>query len=245
MFIFQNNHACIFNPKRNVLVFLTRILCVFTFMLTCHGNLLAVSSVVIDQYPPKTYANTALNTNITGSNISTQQIADDFVLPGDSLVNRISWSGFYADRKDPYNLPDLQFVIRFYKGDSPDINPIYSTTVHATFNITGQTDFFNDSMYDFSAELNDPLMLHAGERYWLSVLDADPATTTNFRWLESANSYNHTHASRPIEGYAWYVFTDRWDCAYTIESIPEPSALVLVVLGACILLPYAWYKKRK
>ena len=203
-----------------------------TLLPTC-----AKAVVLVDQHPAVTTS--GFNSNLPAVD-SDQQIADDFTLSSLADIEIVEWSGYFVNDSLPGTTSSVDFIVRFFSG-APATTPLFSENVSATFVQTGTHSQIGDPLYRFSASLSSPLQLLGNTTFWLSVLDTDADTTTNFRWLESTNTFNSESAFRNGEGSAWIA--DDKDFAFTLSGtlIPEPSTLSLGSLGLLV----AAYRLRK
>jgi hypothetical protein len=190
--------------------------------LTCASKS-AFAIGVVEQHPATSEATAGLASNLPSPQ---QQIADDFHPATNSMVTHLSWSGLYFNGGPAPQAPTLDFTVRFYdESGSPNAFPDFSAVVAATYVQTGTTDFFNDPIYRFSAELPTPYVAAANRPYWLSVLESDAVTATPFSWIQSLNNYGQRSAVRHSEGGSWTLLqsNNHWDFAFTLEQNPRPQ----------------------
>jgi hypothetical protein len=183
--------------------------------------------------PETTYPNRGLRSNLPGPE-SQQQIADDFFVPTSIDAAAVAWAGTYYSTDNLYTNSTAAFTIRFFSGGSAPVAPAdYEFNVTASVVPTGVVDFFHWPYYRYSAKLPVPVHLNAGQ-HWISILESEPSTDTDFVWMESLNDFDDLHAVSHFEGNAWTSLPNRWDFAFSINEVPEPCTSLL--FGVAILV---------
>lgn len=164
-----------------------------------------------------------------------QHVADDFALPVDAAIGRIVFLGFYHYQTLPVG--DESFQINVHEPRAGDglpgdvifsqlvVNPFREPTGHTVISIGGGPE------YRFVVDLSTPLFLQGGDTKWLSIFQVgDPAST--FRWEASLgpNPWNGQAAQNEVFPN-WAIYPEV-NTAFQLYSIPEPSSLVLFLVGS-------------
>jgi len=162
-----------------------------------------------------------------------QYLADDIFLPTSATVRRIVWWGFYHLDNPPQN---EVFQIRFLYADAVTGLPSESTIVQAELHmdVTRATTGRNVATsiepreFRFQVDLAAPLTLEADTNYWMEIAQIG-APQSHYRWLvatPSGNGYSFRHYLQPD----WAHTIGPADLAFELQSIPEPSSIVYVML---------------
>lgn len=201
----------------------------------CAGGLLAAlvvattalgqSPVVYSQSPPDPTLG-ARNSNTPSNTITTQQIADDFLLnqPG-LLIDQIDlWNHYGFGPRVPAT---QDFVINVYDDVAGDPgNLVFTQTATTTPIDTGvQTIPGGNTIYKHEVALNPTFNPQPGTTYWLSPLgDID-----DVNWSWQFHNATGSRRSRPNGTSGWRTFSS--DLTFDLRGVPEPSTLLLLGLG--------------
>jgi hypothetical protein len=162
--------------------------------------------------------------NASGSSISADQIAEDFVLLYDATIKAISWPGCVIN-VDPRSVPSsIEFIVHFFQDEGvsplqplqlnhrPMLRPFFETTMTATVSYSGLSGFADpgnpDSaqifLLDISGNLATPIPLQGGQVYWLSLLETRPTPLVYWVSGESGPSVFRPGGGSGGDGSAWY-----------------------------------------
>ncbi len=193
--------------------------------------------VVVD-HPPLISGGGASDTAFTGDIVPWQRVADDILLPETRTIHRVVWWGFYnAD------VPPAQETmrIRFYGARAVDglpdegnilfeqsvLNPSRTWTGRIVAVGVGPREYL------FQQDLAAPMELAAGVPYWIEIVQAGDVDSY-FRW---EFSYTEPEDFAFVNDLApdWTYSSLGVDVAFQLISVPEPSAIGLVFLGAALV----------
>jgi hypothetical protein len=145
---------------------------------------------------------------------------DDFTLAGGGTITTVDWSGIFLYTEGP----DVTgFTVNFwsYAAGTP-------RALLASYNFggsTGQTyagfDPSGLQLYNWSETLNVPFAAAPGTEYFLSIVEDAPATA--WYWKTSAAGDNGGYEN------AGPAYATGQNLAFTLESIPEPSTMALLL----------------
>jgi hypothetical protein len=169
-----------------------------------------------------------------------QRLADDIVLPSPFTVDRIVWWGFYDRDNPPFN---ETIRVRFYgarNGDGlPDDGNIIAeeSLLNPTRVQTGRLIAVGilPHEYRFESELNTPVTLNGGIKYWLEIVQIGDLSTA-FRWEFSLAEQNGFASINSINTN-WHAVSLAGDCAFQLIGIPEPSTLSILLTAVFIMIP--------
>src|SRR5262249_37595265 len=132
-----------------------------------------------------------------------QQAAQRFELGADSLLQSVSWIGFYNRGTLPVNETAVEFTVRLFAdaGGMPSTSPFFERTFPATFVPYLTTSYA--PIYRFTIQFGEPFPFAAGRRYWLSVLDSDVRTSEPFAWSDIFG-FGASTASRASQNSEWF-----------------------------------------
>lgn len=201
----------------------------------------ARAEMVFQQWPPSAPGRTS-------DLVAGQQIADDFTLGQAAQIDSVRWAGAYRNKSTPP--PGVDFLVRFFFDASgvPAATPFYEASVDPTFSgftIDGNPDY---PAFLFTAALPLPPMISAATKTWLSIVESDTTTSSNFLWA-------HLHLeSDPIA--VWATDSTAWDdrqgtrMAFILEgnisAIPEPATFTTFGIGlACVAVGRAIRRRRR
>jgi hypothetical protein len=123
--------------------------------------------------------------NGPGSDVSEQQVADDFQLDAASRITKITWYSILDTSNSPGS-PTIPFVIRVFSNvplpplqaqdlhDRPALTPFYERAVNARVTDTGLSGTVPGGvrtfeLYQFTASVPN-LVVEGNTKYWLSIL---------------------------------------------------------------------------
>ena len=168
-----------------------------------------------------------------------QQIADDFVLGGDTPVNGVGWVG----RSENFANPDLanfsDFRIQIFEDSgfgTPGVAILDLTVPTAATNPTViETGAGGELIYAQNLKF-DELLLTGGDTYYFSVgsVNVDPGSD-GYVWANSipADGNNLVFVDdfsgagyQPVEGFG--------DMAFKIQAVPAPGVLALLGVAGIV-----------
>jgi hypothetical protein len=177
--------------------------------------------------------------------------ADNWRCPNGLAVTDIHWWGSYLFNSRGSNPVD-QFEISIFANDASTGLP--GQLLHrevfdlsAVNELPAGLDGHGEEVYQYTAYLNTPFEQTQGEIYWLSIVALTEGTTrwpmwgwhtavnTNIEDLlqGSAQTTNDPTSTDPTFGgntpNPWQG--DRYDLAFELTTIPEPSIVALIGLG--------------
>jgi len=155
-----------------------------------------------------------------------REAASRLVVSDDAQATGLVWWGGYFSFGDPPNPTSSPFEIRLYHGDEagPDADPFL------VFAVTAAVSPFPAAFpqFEFSATLDETMLLTAGTTYWISIVDVDPTNPT-FAWrksTEAAFSY-----SRVPGDPGWSQTTGLGSVRLEGQFVPEPGTAMMALLG--------------
>jgi hypothetical protein len=170
--------------------------------------------------------------------LTNQQIADNFQLAAQTLLDSFSWFGHYF--ADTAVANPVDFSIRVFADDvgKPAVLPLQTINVSVNAVPTGLT-FGTIPWFAYSTPL--AVVLNPG-LYWISVLETDPATPTigGSQWMWGDSTTDGLRASRSGDGVAWTANLDL-DKAFSLTGtpVPEPSTLMMSLMGVAFAVSRA------
>jgi len=211
-----------------------------TLVLATTGS--ASADVIFEQLPMQTGGGAGDLDFYTDSGIrSWQQTADDFVLPGKAVIDSVGWFGFYggdfSGSVSPPAGPEVMRM-RIYSPRPTDGLPgsvLYEETfIDPPRRPTGLNVILygNHPEYRYAAELATPFPANSNTSYWLEIVQVDDVES-HFRWETSAGNgtpYAFLNPNVPD----WHWTTSTANRAFVLGSIPEPSTLLLSVVGLIV-----------
>jgi hypothetical protein len=164
-------------------------------------------------------------------------IADNFMLSVDSWVTDATWYGYYADADLAGEVTSVDFVVRFYSDSAnlPD-SILYEDTLTASVAdsgqvvaVTGGSPFDGRTIYKFTASLDSPLLVTAGDNTWLSVVED---STGDPRWLWDRYDNNSLSVAYWNSTLGNWALTNG-NMAFSLDGtvVPVPGAILLGILG--------------
>ncbi len=174
------------------------------------------------------------------SDLSQQQIADQFMLSFAASITGVRWSGSYFNFDLSPSVTNIAFVIRFFADTSglPVVTPFYSANVSAAVADSGVV-FEGRKIYTFSVDsLPTSVPVLGGVQTWISILESDKSPNF-FEWANSTVGPNAYDATRFGDGSVWNqqgpggIESFRGNQAFTLTgtAVPEPSSLVVLGIG--------------
>ncbi len=170
----------------------------------CYGvGLTACTNTRYEQSPPNAAVG-GWNSNIAGGIASTQQVADDFIIPAGASINRMTlWSVYTGTNAIPAASQD--FTIRFFAdaAGSPGAQ-LYTANVTANVQDTGliQTFFAPDRpILQFDITLPAAFNAAPGVKYWLNPV----GNSNGHTWCWQLINNTGTNAIRANPAAAWTV----------------------------------------
>jgi hypothetical protein len=204
---------------------------------TSHGE------IIVDQRPDQ-YGGYASDTDFYDSLLHRefwQREADNILLDRDANISHLRWWGFYGGDDNPVTPPPVPETVRVRvmgarPGDGlPDessvlftqdfLNPGRMPTGRILVAVGGQPA---EQVYDI--DFNPPIPLFTGVPYWLEVMQLDDFNSA-FRWEQGVGLVNGHAFENPLSN-GWYASEGSF--GFQLSSIPEPSSVVLTVIGGCV-----------
>ena len=177
---------------------------------------------------------------LPGLNSDGRGIYDDFRLASDFSLTRFEWTGGTVSFSDPptdaprsiyggIGVPD--------ETGNPEGGAILTfNDPNEVFLNSSSTDEMTINVYRYSVDLSTPVILEAGQEYWLGINGSFPSIppdddTLQWHWAFGAGGNNRAfRASEPfIELEADFSFT-LIGSAMPI-SVPEPNLILLLGIG--------------
>jgi len=171
------------------------------------------------------------------------QVADEFTLTENATVNTVTWRGAYTPDHSgtPPTLP-LDFNVLFYADDSglPDETNILSDTVISFASLDQITDtginvFGSRDVFEFSTTI-DGITFEGGTTYWFSVVGhTENDEDDSFWWSRRNDGGVAAHSANGQDTSSTFFSQNNRDYYFVLEGdviIPEPSAALLLLLGA-------------
>lgn len=184
--------------------------------------------ILFDQSPPDP-ALGSRNSNTGQNTVSTQQIADDFVLNGpNTSIAQIDLWNVFINSAIPSSLP---IELRIYNDAGGNPGSIaFQETVNVTLTSTGQQNLNGNTIYFGEAVLTTPFTANPGQTYWLSPLGDDPLANYSWQFHNASGS----RRSRPSPTGSWSTFSS--DMSFVIRGVPEPATAMLLGLAGLLLI---------
>jgi len=171
----------------------------------------------------------------------TQFVADDFVAPATVVIRRISWHGFYDLNIEPPGDEVIRLQIHLPRlSDGLPGEVIYSEEfLNPARQWTGRTILTSGAPREhrYQVDLTSGLPIVHGQAYWLEVAGLGDIDT-KFRWEYSETiPASGLAVNNPIHGDWQSTFPDLIsNNAFQLSTIPEPSVIMLSLLGLPIVL---------
>ena len=168
--------------------------------------------------------------------------ADDFSLnAGANVITDVHWTGLYAFSNTPQAADS--FVIEFYAdaAGAPAVAPFATRAVgNPGRTDTGTNTSAGFDIFAYSADIA-PLALAPGTTFWMSIVN-DTTVDTDDNWFWGMRDAIGNSFTRADTTSAWTPINNAHEFSLTGPStVPEPSSLVLLALGAFGLA--SWRRK--
>jgi len=163
-----------------------------------------------------------------------QLVADDIMVSEAATIRQLCWWGFYNEN-DP---PESEVMrVRFYSDDGglPGDILFEQELVNPTRVATGEVILVGElpPEYLFESQI-DPFDMAANTLYWLEIVQLGDMDS-HYRWEYSL--------SEPTDFAFRNTFFPEWDnaglvssLAFQLSTVPEPTTVVLVMLGGSLLI---------
>jgi hypothetical protein len=152
-----------------------------------------------------------------GGTRDVQQIADDFHLPIDGSITRLSWTGKYHEGAE---LAAKRFEVRIFSDMSGKPgSEIFAHTVMAAGVDLGLKDSGGHDLLTYSVPLKKSITLSSAKTYWLSIREDDPSTSALWSWSFHNADIPGGFSYRRGENAQWSVGTT--DMAYSLSVHPK------------------------
>jgi hypothetical protein len=209
--------------------------CCIVLLFVVPGTL-AQSGVVVDRPPSQSGAWPSDTAYPSGGGILSQVLADSFTIDTPAVVRQVNWWGDYWAPAPPAT---ESMQIRVYGTDAGSglpgavlldtmvLDPVRSPTGHMVLGAPWTLASFPE--YVFHADLTVPISLEPNTPYWLQITQIGD-THTGFSWELSSASQNGFAFANP-SGDPWQSAQSGNDLAFQLSSVPEPTTLVLLILG--------------
>jgi len=111
---------------------------------------------------------------------SEQDVASGFTATADWTVNAITWTGIWAR---PTPVGSRNFTIEFFAESvgAPTSTAFYTSSITGTVLLTSR-----DDVWDFTATLDDVVVLSSGTDYFISITDDEGSRAGGMFWAASA-----------------------------------------------------------
>lgn len=157
---------------------------------------------------------------------SNQRIYDDFTLAGEARVNRITWTGVYANRT---NVTD-DFTIQIYEANGSLPGTLVSSQNVGNVSEQNIGTLLTRDHFEYGVDITE-LQLNAGATYFLSITN-----DTNQGWAWTANNSGGQIAYSPNGGNRLFNFASEMDFELFAASVPEPNAVTMFGIAVVALL---------
>lgn len=132
--------------------------------------------------------------------------ADDFTVDASAYLTRVTWEGLYFGAAPDFPGPDESVRITIYEddgaGNAGDVVADFAEIDHDKARNPREPIFGTNPVYSFTADLPEPVFLHAGRRYWLAI-NVNPAGPSGpaFGWMVSpwGNAAETAAADQPLQ----------------------------------------------
>ncbi len=177
----------------------------------------------------------------TGGNGNYATMYDNFTLGSSAIIDTVSWVGEYFNPASPS--PISGWTVNFYSDSGGQPGALLSTTSFAgNGNELSQGSYAGYPTYSYSLS-SQFLSASAGTQYWLSVIP-DVGFPPQWGWTTAtggdASSFQDFFGSRSAIAA---------DMAFTLSggpaAVPEPSALLLAIMGLGGLYPMLAYRRKQ
>jgi hypothetical protein len=174
-----------------------------------------------------------------------QQTANTFPWPNLTALQGTSWFGTYDINQSLAN--PVAFLIRLFADNAgtPAASPLRESTILADAQNTGLTSGYGTPWYSYSSTLAAP-DLSAGT-YWLSVMEYDSRSGSQWAWARSSASQPAHKATRSGDSDTWLVggsSTDDMAFGLVGTIIPEPGTFALLIsAGAAAAVSVVWRRR--
>lgn len=167
--------------------------------------------------------------------------ADDFILQGGlNTIRDIHWWGVYSG-----TLVSDNFSINIYNNNAGTVG-----TLAAAVNIeslvktnTGST-LSGLTLFSYDAVVS-PITLQAGLTYWLGISNASGITNGNgWAWAES-NTFSGSARQFSSNSGTWGNSVNDSLAFNLTNDIPEPSSVILAILGGLGLIAAGWMRRQR
>ncbi|MBI5762813.1 MAG: hypothetical protein HZA51_04725 [Planctomycetes bacterium] len=192
------------------------------------------AGVILDRQPHNTGGPSADTAYLDGfGDLGWQEVAEDFALPQQSIINRIDWWGFYGSSFGGGTTPPISdevFRIRIYSARVSDgfpgavIHEEYHTNPMRT--LTGRNVSSNSAFPErkYRADLTTPIALEANTTFWLNITQIG-APESKFRWEYSLTPPAHDFAFLDNFSTDWELAGAVSGLAFQLYDVPEPGSM--------------------
>lgn len=157
------------------------------------------------------------------------RVLDDFTLPDDTLVGGVNWWGLSNSGGD-------SFEFRIYSNSKEFAQPdrlLFTTTGSVSSTIvapgTPYDTGYSEPLNFYSSTFESRFVAKRNTSYWVSIYNKAP--DASWLWLTANEAGN---GSALLLGDT--IFMDHRDLSFEIASVPEPRAVLSLILGVAVLV---------
>lgn len=175
-----------------------------------------------------------------------QEIADDFSLTTDAVVQTIHWSGVYDQNNIVDDTDDnFEILIKIDLDPTGDFNfvTLFSLQTTNANRVDSGQDFGNLDIFDYQVEVSSlGIDLLANQTYWLSIVNETSSPVGEWAWSAQANAGRAAFKNNTTQ-LDWTTFAGATDFQINGAAVPEPSSFCL--LGGLGLLISGTFATRR
>jgi len=195
------------------------------------------SGIIIDHQPLNSGGLTSDSLVVDFPN--SQFVADDFIAPATVVIRRVSWHGFYDLNIEPTGNETIRLQVHLPRpSDGLPGQVIYT---EAFLNPAKQwtNRFILDSgapkEYRYQVDLAAGVPILQGQSYWLEIVGIGDINSA-FRWeVSDTPLLNGFAVNNSLHGDWVHTQSITANNAFQLSTLPEPSVLVLSLLGLPIV----------
>ncbi|MGE0825871.1 MAG: PEP-CTERM sorting domain-containing protein [Candidatus Binatia bacterium] len=177
------------------------------------------------------------------------QTWDNFIVDRPTLIDGVSWQGFYWDfddrGKNPVHPDTESWEISFWS--DANAQPLASLQVQLlpvadVQSVSAGFAFFQGDtvpVFNFHVTI-PPFLAQASTMYWLSILSISPTFNPIWSWMQGTGGNDSTFQVNLISGERHNGLEGDRTFSLEGQTVPEPSTLSLLLTGVGCVLGYWW-----